>query len=156
MQNKVIAALTSRSGLGAFLLFAVAAVTFHEVSKLRLGTPDAMGPGYFPLILGGLFILFGLMMLVEGWRNPQERVNVGQLRPVAFVLGSLVLFALLYPRLGGALSIIVLVVVSALAERGRTARELALLSATVVGMIWVVFVLALDLQLTMLPPWGLS
>ncbi|MDD7973105.1 tripartite tricarboxylate transporter TctB family protein [Roseinatronobacter alkalisoli] len=153
MQNRLIAALTSRSGLGAMLLFAAAAVTFSEVSRLRLGTPASMGPGYFPALLGGLFVLFGVMLLAEGWRNPGQRVNFGRLRPVIYLLGAIILFGMLYPVLGGGIAIAVLVTVSAMAEPGRSWQEIALLVVTVIVMIWVIFVLALGLQLTMLPPW---
>ncbi|WFE76653.1 tripartite tricarboxylate transporter TctB family protein [Roseinatronobacter sp. S2] len=155
MHNKIFAALTSRSGLGAVLMFAVAAVTFIQVSGLRLGTADAMGPGYFPALLGGLFLLFGLMLLIEGWQNPDQRVAPGLLRPVIYLLGAIILFGVFYPLLGGAISIAVLVTVSALAETGRTLREIALLVVTVVGLIWGIFVFALDLQLRMMPPWVL-
>ncbi len=156
MQNRFTAALTSKSGLGALLLFILAGVTFSEVVGLRLGTPDAMGPGYFPALLGVLFILFGCMLLVEGWQNPNERVEFGQIRPVIYLLGAIVLFGVTYPFLGGAIAIALLLVVSALAERGRTLRELVTLVIVVVAMVWLIFVVALNLQLSMLPPWVTS
>ena len=153
MQNRAFAALSSKSGLGALFLFACAAVTFHGVSNLRLGTPSAMGPGYFPAILGGFFILFGLVLLVEAWHKPEERVYLGQVRPVVYLLGAIILFGALYPWLGGAMSIAMLVLVSALAERGRSWREIVGLILIVLALVWLVFVAALDLQLTMLPGW---
>lgn len=155
MQNRPLAALTSKSGVGALFLFACAAVTFSEVGKLRMGTPASMGPGYFPALLGGFFVLFGLILLVEGWRKPDERIYLGQIRPVVYLLGAIILFGVLYPWVGGAVSIAVLVLVSALAERGRSWRELAGLVGVVLVLIWVIFVMALDLQLTMLPGWML-
>jgi hypothetical protein len=153
MRTRLALAITSKAGLGALLLFAAAVVTFSQVARLRMGTPSAMGPGYFPAILGGLFVLFGAILLVEGWRKPGDRVEFGPMRPVAFILGAIVLFGLLYRPLGGALAVAVLVVVAALAERRRTGRELTALVLAVLAMIWVVFVLALDLQLAMLPNW---
>ncbi|WP_068302843.1 tripartite tricarboxylate transporter TctB family protein [Pararhodobacter sp. CCB-MM2] len=145
--------LTSKSGLGALLLFLAAAVTFSEVAKLRLGTASAMGPGYFPALLGGLFVLFGLILAVEAWQKPDERLNPGPLKPALLVMGAIVLFALLYRIAGGALAITGLLVVSALAEPNRTLKELALLVLGVIVFVWLVFVLALDLQFDMLPTW---
>ncbi len=153
MQSRPLAALTSKAGLGALLLFGCAAVTLTEVNKLRMGTPDAMGPGYFPAILSGLFILFGMILLIEGWRQPHERVEVGKFRPVIYMLGSIILFALLYPLVGGAIAITGLVLVSALAEPGRSWRELLGLTFVVLALVWAIFVVALNLQLTMLPSW---
>ncbi|MFV0244537.1 MAG: tripartite tricarboxylate transporter TctB family protein [Qingshengfaniella sp.] len=153
MRNRLSAALTSKSGLGALLLFAAATVTLTEVSNLRMGTPSAMGPGYFPAILGGLFILFGMVLLVEAWQNPDDRIAIGPIAPVACLLGAIVVFGLIYPLLGGALAMSALVILSALAEKGRSLTEVLLLAVVVVGLIWLIFVQALDLQLTMLPPW---
>jgi hypothetical protein len=62
----------------------------------------------------------------------------------------------LYPWVGGAIAIAILVLVSALAERGRSWRELAGLVVAVLLLVWVVFVIALDLQLNMLPGWMLQ
>ncbi|SFJ79394.1 tripartite tricarboxylate transporter TctB family protein [Celeribacter neptunius] len=156
MLDRLIAASTSRSGLGALLLFIFAGITFKEVSGLRLGNPGAMGPGYFPAILGGLFVLFGIILSVEAWANPQDRIYFGRMRPVVMLLAGIILFGLLYRLLGGAIAIAALVVVSALAERGRSPRELAGLVAVVVLLVWLIFVVALDLQLNMLPTWGTS
>ncbi|WP_353337535.1 tripartite tricarboxylate transporter TctB family protein [Pseudooceanicola nitratireducens] len=156
MQTQPLAALSSKAGIGALLLFACAALTFNEVGKLYVGTPDAMGPGYFPAILGGFFVLFGFILLVEAWRNPTDRIFYGQFRPVVYLLGAIVLFGVLYPWVGGAIAIAILVLVSALAERGRSWRELAGLVVAVLLLVWVVFVSALDLQLNMLPGWMLQ
>lgn len=153
MLDRLILAVTSKAGLGALFLLACAAVTFSQVSQLRMGRPDAMGPGYFPALLGGLFLFFAVILLVEGWRNPDQRVHLGPLRPVIFLLGAIVLFGLLYPRLGGIVAMTVLITLSAFAETGRSLREVVLLCTAVVVMVWVIFVLALGLQLTMLPPW---
>ena len=152
-RHPLVAALTSKSGLGALLLFLAAAITFSEVAKLRMGTAGAMGPGYFPALLGGLFVLFGLMLAVEAWRKPHERIDLGPLRPVGLVMGSIVLFALTYRLGGGAVAIAVLLVTSAMAEPNRTLKELALLVLGVLVFVWLVFVLALDLQFDMLPTW---
>jgi ABC-type Na+ efflux pump permease subunit len=151
MQNRPLAALTSKAGIGALFLFGCAAIVYVELDKLFMGTPASMGPGYFPAILGGFFVVFGAVLGVEAWRNPEDRIFYGQIRPVVYLLGSIVLFGVLYPLVGGALAIAVLVLVSALAERGRSKRELAGLVIAVLALVWVVFVIALDLQLNMLP-----
>jgi hypothetical protein len=156
MRKNVIAAITSKAGLGALILFIAAGITFVQVASLKLGTAAAMGPGYFPAILGVLFILFGVILLVEAWRRPGERVHLGPLRPVILLLGSIVLFGLIYKALGGAAAIAVLVAGSALAEQDRTLKELLVLAAAVVAMIWLIFVWALNLQLNMLPAWMIS
>lgn len=152
-QQRWLAALTSKSGLGALFLFLAAGVTFAEVAGLRLGTAAQMGPGYFPAILGGLFICFGVVLLIEGWNKPEQRLDTGPIRPVLYLLGSIVLFGVIYPYLGGAVAIAILLVVSALAQSDRTPRELVMLVLIVVALVWLIFVGLLGLQLNMLPVW---
>ena len=156
MRPKLLSFLTSQACVGAALLFCAAAVTFSEVADLRLGTAAAMGPGYFPAILGVLTAFFGILLILEAWQTPKEPVFFGSARPVVFLLGAIVAFAALYPHVGGALAITTMVVISALAEPGRSFTELLGLCVTVVALIWIIFVWALDLQLNMIPTWGQS
>lgn len=143
--------VTSRSGIGAVLLIIMAAVVFTQSSHLRIGTAAAMGPGYFPLLLGGLFVLLAVLLFVEGWHNPDDRVDIGPLRPIGFVLAAIVCFALLLEVAGGAVAIVALVAVSAMAERKRSVVELVGLAVVVLALVWLIFGFALGLQLHMLP-----
>lgn len=147
----MISALTSRSGLGAIFLFVAAGITWFEVSKLHVGTTEAMGPGYFPLILTLLFIGFGLILLVEAWQNSEDRIDLGPAKPLALILAGLLSYAFLLKVAGGIIAITALVVITALAEHRRPLKELITLSATIVVLVWIIFVLILRLQIPMLP-----
>ena len=145
-----IAALLTRERAGALFLLICALITGLQASHLRLGTARMMGPGYFPWILTGLFVLFALLLLVSA-RSVDAPIDTGPLRPVGMIIASVAVFGLLLPVTGGAVAIVALVVLAALAESGRTARGLIVLSLVLVVMVWLVFRLGLNLQLQMYP-----
>ncbi|MBE9639579.1 tripartite tricarboxylate transporter TctB family protein [Salipiger mangrovisoli] len=138
------------------MLLLTAAVVLIQVRTLSLGSAAAMGPGYFPAVLAGLLFFFGAVLLVEGWRHPDQRVSLGALMPVVLVLGSIVAFALALKVLGGAIAVLLVVLLSALAEPHRKLGELVLLGVIVLALVWLIFVVGLDLQITMLPKGLLS
>jgi hypothetical protein len=47
--------------IGFGLAFAIGAAGY------QVGTARAMGPGYFPLVLGGLLVALGLLIIVKGF-----------------------------------------------------------------------------------------
>lgn len=149
----LIAVATSKGGWGAILLFVVAAITFWETSGLKIGTSSSMGPGYFPSLLGAMFVFFGILLLIEGYRNPDERVELGQLGPAFLLLAGIVAFTILLNSAGGAIAIAVLVLISAFADRKRPKLEYVVLVISIVGLVWFVFIFALNMQIFMLPNW---
>ena len=76
-----------------------------------------MGPGYFPTVLGGLLALIGFILVVRALLQPGP--SVGRLAYGKLVLVTLsnVVFALLLRRLGLAGALILLVIVSAYANK---------------------------------------
>lgn len=119
-QSHLVRALTSKAGLGGWLLFGFAAVVFTEVSHLSIGTAGAMGPGYFPLVLGLLLVAFGAALFVEALRNPDDRVDAGLARPFICLMGGIILFALITPYVGAVISIALLITIVCLAENGAS------------------------------------
>ncbi len=51
------------------LLIAIGAVAMLIARNYPFGTALRMGPGYFPIVLGALLILFGLYILASGLRE---------------------------------------------------------------------------------------
>jgi hypothetical protein len=110
-----------------------------------LGTMFRMGAGYFPLILGGLLVLFGLYLVVKGLRSG-ERIEPGwSLRALVVLPLSLVLFGFFMDRAGLVPALAALVVGSAAAGRESRPVEVILLTLFLVGFCAAVFVWALGL-----------
>ena len=83
---------------GVFLI-AVGAAAIFIARDYTFGTALRMGPGYFPSVLGGLLILFGLYTLAAGLRSGEQMGGSWSLRPLIVLPLALVLFGVLIERM---------------------------------------------------------
>ncbi len=119
-----------------------------------LGSSARMGPGYFPAVLGYLMAGFGLISLGRSFIVPGETISQIAWKPLALILGSVVLFALLLEPAGVVIALAALIGVSSLAS-SKTRYDLRSLAA-MAGMIAfcvLVFVKGLGLPLPVLGRW---
>ena len=65
-----------------------------------MGRAGQMGPGYFPIILSSLLLIFGAVTLVRAFIVPGESVTRFALKPAFLIIGSVVVFGLLVERAG--------------------------------------------------------
>ena len=115
------------------------------------GTAARMGPAYFPTVVGGLLVAFGLYIAGRGLAVDGERVGRFNFKPLLLVLAGLVFFALALERIGFVGAVFVLVVLSSLAGHDFRLREtLIVSSALAVGTV-LLFVYALKLQIPVWP-----
>ena len=67
----------------------------------QFGSSLRMGPGYFPTILGGALVMFGVYFVIQGLRAGAEKLEGSwSLRALIILPLSLVLFGLLIDRAG--------------------------------------------------------
>ncbi|WBV45240.1 tripartite tricarboxylate transporter TctB family protein [Pseudoroseomonas cervicalis] len=91
-----------------------------------MGTLRRMGPGYFPLVIGGMIILFGLLVLVPGLLRAGSMPRP-EWRPFFTISVSVLAFALVVERFGLIPATFALTIAAALAEPGlRPVRTLLL------------------------------
>ena len=64
------------------------------------GTSLRMGPGYFPSVLGGLLVLFGLYLVASGLRSNEKIEGSWSLRALVMLPLSLIMFGLLMEYTG--------------------------------------------------------
>ena len=57
------------------MLIVTGAVAIFIARNYAFGTSLRMGPGYFPIVLGGLLILFGLYVAAMSLRADAEKLN---------------------------------------------------------------------------------
>ena len=141
----------SPQDLGAgvvFILIGIAGVLFG--SDLPMGTTARMGPGYFPALLSGLIILIGLITGARGLAVDGPPIEPIYYRPLAFILGAIVVSGYLLNGVGLALTAIVVTVLAALARRDANIGESLLLGAGIGLFAIGVFVYALNQPL---PAW---
>lgn len=140
--------------LWAGVMFFAFGVIFVVLSQqYQIGSAAKMGPGYFPTILGGLLALLGLAIFAGAFAKSTEPVALYPVgwRELILVLLSVVLFAMLLPKFGMVLSIIVLIVVSAFASHEFSLRDTAISTVVLIVMSYLVFVKGLELQFPVWP-----
>ena len=138
------------------LIIALAGCFAWQTTDLPMGTAIRMGPGYFPLLLSAVLGLLGAIVLFAGLRFTDDGppINLAELpwRAVAAITLAVVVFGLCVRTLGLGPSIGLSVFISALGSRKFHLVTSLILTATMVGFVWLIFVKALGLPLPMLGP----
>ena len=120
----------------------------------QFGTAQRMGPGYFPTVLGALLIGLGVLVGLPTVKAGSAATQVEKIgwRGLLVILGAVILYAVLLPRLGFVAALVVLVILSAMASEEFAWRE-TLISVAVLGVCsYLVFVRGQDLQFPVWPP----
>lgn len=129
-----------------FMLIAIGGAALFIARNYQFGTSLRMGPGYFPTVLGGLLIMFGVYFIIQGLRHGAEKLDDSwSLRALIVLPLSLVLFGLLIDRAGFIPALLALIVGSAAASRQSRPLEVLLFSVFLTAMCVIVFVWALGL-----------
>jgi len=130
----------------AFAVVAILAARGHS-----LGSAGKMGPGYFPLLLGGLLGVLGVILIGRSLVLDGEPVPRFHLVPLALIAVAVALFGLMIEPAGLVISLAVLTVLSAWAgPQFRLTETVALAAALIVFSIGV-FVYALGLSINVWP-----
>ncbi len=137
------------------MFLAFAAVALLAARGYSLGSAGRMGPGYFPMLLGGVLGVLGLILvvrslLIEGG-NESESVARLHLVPLVVTTLSVCLFGLALERLGLVAAVIIVIGVSALASRESRLIETSALALVLAAFSVGVFVYALRLPLPVWP-----
>lgn len=118
-----------------------------------IGTTTKMGPGYFPMVLGGLLALVGTMTLLRGLARTGAAPGRLAWREILLVLAPTLLFGALLRGAGLVAAVLVLVLASAYASRRFHLGVAVLLGAGMAAFCVLVFVKALGLPIPVLGPW---
>jgi hypothetical protein len=146
--------IRNQKDFGAGLMYMVVGLFFaYMATQYQMGTPAKMGPGYFPFWIGVLLTIIGLIVLLSSLRATAaiEKIPPFNWKIIGLITGSVVAYGVLLPIMGFAVSIIVLVFMSAIAShefswKGTLVNAVALAVST-----YLVFVLGLKLQFPLLP-----
>ena len=136
--------------------FAVGATNYN------VGIGARMGPGYFPLMVGALLTILGLVVIASALTvETVDGEPVGKIawKPLGFIIGSNVLFGVLLaglrgiglPAMGLIIAIYALVIVACMAG-ANFSMKVALTLATVLAIgSYLTFILGLKLQFQVWP-----
>ena len=137
--------LNNKDVWAGLMLICIGAAAMFFARNYPFGTALRMGPGYFPMLLGGLLILFGLTLLASGLRTPEKIAGSWSLRALVILPLSLVLFGVLMERGGFIPAMIVLIFGSATASTEFKFVEVLLFSLALTALSVAVFVWGLGL-----------
>jgi hypothetical protein len=132
-----------------FCGFAVVAIL--AARGYSLGAAGKMGPGYFPLLLGGLLAALGGILIGRSLVLSGEPVPRFHLVPLAVIAVAICLFGVMIEPLGLVLSLAVLTLMSAFAGAQFRLLETVALAAALIVFSVGVFVYALGLPLNIWP-----
>jgi hypothetical protein len=135
-----------------FIIFGVLFMFWSH--EYQFGTAQRMGPGYFPTVLGGMLAVLGLMVGWPASRPDAPRTSVEAIgwRGLVIILGAVILYGFLLPRLGFVVALAVLLLLSSMATPEFTLKS-TLISIVLLGICsYYVFVKGLDLQFPVWPP----
>ena len=119
-----------------------------------VGTASRMGPGYFPLTLAGLLIIFGVVAVVRSFLVRGEPIAPFAWKPLILVLIGTALFGALVGTLGLVAALLALVLTSAAAsEKFRFDWRAALGLVALIAFCSLVFVKGLGVPMPLFGPW---
>lgn len=140
------APLTSNKDfLAGLLMISVGAIGFYMALNYPFGTSLRMGPGYFPRVLAGLLIAFGLWIGLRGLRSGEKVEGIWGWKPLVLLTLAFVAFGWLMDKIGFIPSLVVLFFVSAFAGHEFRFKEVVVLTAVMIGFAYGVFVYGLGM-----------
>lgn len=156
-------AIKSRKDFFAGLVFTVCGVAFAwGATTYEVGSAARMGPGYFPLMLGVILAIMGVVItsksLVSGLPGG-DPIGAWAWKPLGFVLGANLIFgamlvgvpALGVPEFGLIVAIYALTAIASLAGDRFILKEVLVLATVLAVGSYVAFVWALKLQFPVWP-----
>ena len=144
------------------LLFIVVGVAFAwGATSYKVGDAARMGPGYFPLMLGILLAILGLVVTFNALIvETEDGDKIGSIawKPLFFIILANLTFGVLLggllsinlPYMGLTAAIIALTFIAALAGDEFKFKEVAVLAVTLAVTCYLTFIVALKLQF---PAW---
>jgi hypothetical protein len=146
---------SSQNFYAGALFIAIALFMLVAGLNLTIGTSVRMGPGYAPRLLCCLLFLIGGVLVVRGLMVSGSDTGTWNLRPMIFVLGSILLFAIVLERLGLVLTTFMVVATSSLATKDLRPKELLVVAAMMAAACSATFVYGLKLLIPLWPSfWG--
>ena len=141
----------SKDFLSGLLFLAIGVAAILVARDYPFGTAMRMGAGYFPTVLGGILVLFGVFLMVRGARSREPAGITWGWWPLACITVSMVLFGFLLPRVGLVPALAALFFASAMGGREFRWLEVLVLAVVMTAFAVVVFVYVLKLPFQLFP-----
>ena len=131
--------------LAGLLMLAFGAIGFYLALDYPFGSALRMGPGYFPRVLSGIIMAFGVFVLARGIFNVEKVKGVWGWRPLFCIVAALVAFGWVMNRYGLIPAILVMFLIAALGGHEFKILEVIILAVVMCAFAVGVFVYGLGL-----------
>ncbi|MCX7314544.1 MAG: tripartite tricarboxylate transporter TctB family protein [Alphaproteobacteria bacterium] len=148
-----LAIRNNRDVWAGVMLIVTGAAAVIIARDYAFGSALRMGPGYFPSVLGGLLVLFGLYLIAQGLRSNERIEGNWSLRGLIVLPLSLVLFGVLMEYAGFVPALMVLIVGSAAAGSEFKLKEVLLLATGLTAFAVALFIYGLGLPYPLFTSW---
>jgi len=137
---------------GVFVAFGLA---FAGASaRYDLGTPLNLGPGAFPLVLGGVLVVLGILVVVKGFvAGEGDAVGPIPWRSAVLLLAAIGFFGFTVKGLGLVPTLLVTTLLAAFAGRRTGVVTAGAIAAGLTVLCVLIFVTALQLRLPLFGTW---
>ena len=135
----------------AVFLVALGALAFSLASQLTMGSAAAMGPGYVPRGLSVIIMIYGAVLGARALFSGALAFPAIELRPLLLLSAAVVLFAVLLPLAGLAVTSFVVVICAGYAAYDARLRENAIAALALAAFASILFVSVLGLPIKVLP-----
>ncbi len=136
--------------IGGLFLTALGLFFVIYAQRYNMGTLNRMGPAYFPIALGVVMALLGLLIAVPAWFRAGTGPDVSW-KTLFIVIGSVVLFAATMPILGLMLATMLSIVASSLADNDLTWPGRLLLAVAFAPLVYLIFIFGLGMTVPVWP-----
>ncbi len=156
-------ALASQKDFFSGLMFTAVGASFALGAKsYEVGDAARMGPGYFPLMLGIILAILGVIITVQSFTKGGpggDKIGAFAWRPLGFVLGANLAFGALLvglpsfgvPAFGLIVAIYALVIIASMAQPGFKLKSTLVLATVLAIGSYGAFVKLLNLQFPVWP-----
>jgi hypothetical protein len=131
--------------LAGLLLIAVGGGGFYMALDYPFGSALRMGPGYFPRVLAGILIAFGVFVMIRGILAAERVKGRWGWKPLAFITVALVAFGWIMDKYGFIPALVVLFIISTLGGHEFKWKEVAVLTVVMIAFAVAVFIYGLGL-----------
>jgi len=150
-----MALIASRNDLASGAIFVAFGGFFViEAMNYQFGTPFRMGPGFMPIVLGGILAGLGVAVAAKGLGKPdEEEAPRWPVRGMALVLGTIIFFAATIRGLGFIPVVLISAFGTALSSRRNSVLSALVISVGLCVLCTVIFVVGLGLIVPWFGPW---
>ncbi len=135
----------------AGLLYIVLGIVAMWIARdYPFGSALRMGPGYFPTVLGGMMVAFGIAVLLQGVKNNEKIQGNFSIRALFVLPIATVVFGVTMEHLGFIPALALLIPISAAAGRQFKWIEVGLLTVGIILLSLGIFIWGLGLPYIMI------